>query len=78
MATHSIADLRKAWIKASGRIYQQHEIGAAADAGFDGGEWSGPEHDRMMTRRLDRIAQQLGFADADAADRILYHAFMGR
>lgn len=45
---------------------QMHE-GADMDAGFDGGEFSGPAHWRAFEREQDRIAQRLGFACADLA-----------
>lgn len=66
----NIADRRKAWNKATNRIFQEHAIGEDLDAGFDGGEWSGPCHDRILQKRLDHIARQLGLADAEQAFRL--------
>lgn len=63
---NTIADLRKAWFKAEKHLCKQHRIGDPLVAGFDG-----EPADDLMTRRFDRIAQQLGFKDAAAADRIL-------
>lgn len=39
---------------------------AALDAGFDAGEFSGPEHGRAHDEALATIARKAGFADVDA------------
>jgi hypothetical protein len=48
------------------RIAEMHAVGAAADAGFDGGEFSGPAHLRAESRQLDTTAREYGFRDYEA------------
>ena len=45
---------------------------ADQDAGFDGGEFSGPAHRREYERECDRIAQRFGFATADVAFKAMH------
>jgi hypothetical protein len=40
-------------------IAERQWIGAQADAGFDGGEWSGPAHSRILERIEQRIARDV-------------------
>jgi hypothetical protein len=40
-----------------------HAEAAEADAGFDGGEFSGPASDRMRVAALEACAQRHGFPD---------------
>lgn len=40
------------------QIQADHAYGAEADAGFDGGEFSGPEHVRMEDEALHKLAQR--------------------
>jgi hypothetical protein len=42
-------------------IYSAHEEGADMDAGFDAGEFSGPAHDRMAKREIQKLAADSGF-----------------
>ena len=42
-------------------IYNAHEEGAAADAGFDAGELSGPAHARMADEAVEKLAADHGF-----------------
>ncbi len=51
-------------------IEQQHAEALYADAGFDGGEFSGPAHARMAQKDADRAARRLGFANAELASEI--------
>lgn len=37
------------------------------DSLFDGGEFSGPAHERQLARDCDRLAQRFGFATYEAA-----------
>lgn len=40
------------------QIQADHAYGAEADAGFDAGEFSGPEHDRMEDAELHKLAER--------------------
>ena len=42
-------------------IYEAHEVGAELDAGFDGGEWSGPAHGDMADEQVADLARANGF-----------------
>lgn len=52
--------LQAAWVECYGIIAADEE-GREADAGFDGGEFSGPEHGLMLGRALNECAQRHGF-----------------
>lgn len=41
-------------------IQRTHEAAAAADAGFDAGEWSGPAHAQMIETALDDLCERHG------------------
>jgi len=55
-------------VRAFNRVWmpkqERHEYGMEADAGFDGGEWSGPIHCDMMERdyyaTMKRVAERFG------------------
>jgi hypothetical protein len=47
------------------RIFAEHEAGSEADAGFDGGEFSGPEHSRMLARALEDFQARHNLSDAE-------------
>lgn len=42
------------------RIMAAHEEAAGFDAGFDGGEFSGPAHSRMEQREIDECCKKHG------------------
>lgn len=46
------------WVR---NIEEAHAIGAEADAGFDGGEFSGPAHDRAMHAEIEKLAEAHGY-----------------
>lgn len=50
------------------KIDHEHAEAAEYDAGFDAGEFSGPEHARMAQREKDRVAKMFGFEDFDALE----------
>ena len=52
--------LREVAIEAD-KIMAPHNEGAAMDAGFDGGEFSGPAHGRMEEREITELAEANGF-----------------
>lgn len=52
-------------------LHAEMMLAAELDAGFDGGEWSGPAHERMFVRDCDAIAARLGFKNADVAYALL-------
>jgi len=41
-------------------IINSHALGAEMDAGFDGGEWSGPAHAEMEQEALEKLAARSG------------------
>lgn len=43
-------------------IYGQHDEGASADAGFDGGEFSGPWHAEAAQRKVDAYLAKEGYS----------------
>lgn len=47
-----------------------HDEALAFDRGFDGGEFSGPAHGRLLGAGCDRLAQRFGFASADVAQTV--------
>jgi len=51
-------------------LERAHDEGAELDAGFDGGEFSGPAHDIALCREADALARRLGFDSACLVDRI--------
>lgn len=55
-------------------IYAQHEEIADIDAGFDGGEFSGPAHDRMAEREVEQMAQKEGYTLDQVADEMMRQA----
>lgn len=42
-------------------IQEAHSEGADMDAGFDGGEFSGPAHSRMEEQEIKTLAEESGF-----------------
>ncbi len=42
-------------------IMDGHQIAMEADAGFDGGEFSGPAHERMMEKEITELAELYGY-----------------
>lgn len=48
-------------VEARAAVDASHEA-EDADAGFDGGEFSGPAHARMLARTLERIGAKYGFS----------------
>lgn len=78
----AIRALRRVWAPKA----ESFAIGAAADAGFDGGEWSGPAHSHMeqdeyqatlaaVGSRFGLTAEQLEYAiyqaDVEQSDQAL-------
>lgn len=67
-------------------ILESCEQGRAADAGFDGGEFSGPAHDRLemdeRTEALQRVGARFGLTADDlehamwVADNVEWDLFM--
>lgn len=45
----------------SDEITQSSVIATEADAGFDGGEFSGPAHGDMLKERLTELAEKFGY-----------------
>jgi prophage maintenance system killer protein len=43
------------------------------DAGFDGGEWSGPAHDDILDSECDRIAKKYGFENYEDLVHLAIH-----
>jgi len=56
------------------RLANSHAEGREADAGIDGGEWSGREHDFMEADQQDAIAHRYGFCNR----RELYYQLANR
>lgn len=52
-------NIREAALKAID-IYNEHQEGARLDAGFDGGEFSGPAHDRMAEKEVREMCKKEG------------------
>lgn len=46
-------------------IMNSHALGAEMDAGFDGGEWSGPAHADMEEEALQALAARAGVKFVD-------------
>jgi hypothetical protein len=42
-----------------------HETAKQADAGFDAGEFSGPEHDHQFLRDYEELLQRAGWSDVE-------------
>lgn len=57
------------------RLAAETERGREMDAGFDGGEWSGPEHDRIFLRRVKWCIAKLGLTTREAT--ALLNTFTG-
>ena len=63
------------------RIEQQHSEAAVLDAGFDGGEFSGPAHHRQAMQQVVDVLDDLGWSvrefeaalDARVSHRWLFH-----
>jgi hypothetical protein len=53
------------------RIYRRHFEGAALDAGFDAGEFSGPEHARGVESDIDAAFARLGWTRLDYATELV-------
>ena len=53
-------------------IMEQHSFATEMDAGFDAGEWSGPEHDKIIQRELSAFQTKHGLSDDTMA--LLLHA----
>lgn len=47
------------------RLSDGHTAAAEFDAGFDGGEFSGPAHGRMEAEEQNEVARRYGFRNAD-------------
>lgn len=62
--------LREAAMKAL-KIMQAHEEGADMDAGFDGGEFSGPAHADMAQREIAELAKSHGFTPEEIEDEMM-------
>jgi hypothetical protein len=56
-------------------IYNQHAEGAEMDAGFDGGEWSGPAHQRMAEKAVQTLCEihNVDFDDVQSEVENLEH-----
>lgn len=78
LADLSEAQRLRAYRNGCDRVVADCTMGAEADAAFDGGEWSGPAHDCMMTGRLDALARRLGFQSSYEADCMLQQQAMER
>ncbi len=48
------------FVRKADKIIENHDIGAEADAGFDGGEFSGPSHHDAEQRELESLADEYG------------------
>jgi hypothetical protein len=59
-------------IDATHQIVHDQALAEEADAGFDAGEWSGPEHARILLDLLNQKAIELGF---DSYDHLLNEAY---
>ena len=53
------------------QIMDEHTIGAEADAGFDGGEFSGPAHHEMETRAITQLAERNGYTYDEVMTQIM-------
>lgn len=62
--------LRETAMKAL-EIMQAHEEGADMDAGFDGGEFSGPAHARMAQKEIAELATACGFTYEEVDDEMM-------
>lgn len=51
-------------------MYEQHAFAADADAGFDGGEFSGPAHGRMVEHEARKIALRCRVTAYSVTDEI--------
>lgn len=49
-------------------IMNAHAEAAEADAGFDGGEFSGPAHHRAEEREITKLAEQHGYTYEEVMD----------
>jgi hypothetical protein len=47
-------------VAAARKLIESHQLGAEADAGFDGGEWSGPAHDVALHDEMEALAVRCG------------------
>jgi hypothetical protein len=52
------------------QIQEDHAYGAEADAGFDGGEFSGPAHMEMETEAIGSLASRNGFTYDQVMDEV--------
>lgn len=57
-------------LREAGEVIDAHEFGASMDAGFDGGEFSGPASDRTLDRALDALAAKHSIT-RDTLDQML-------
>lgn len=48
-------------------IYEEHDESLQFDAGFDGGEFSGPAHAEMASKRVAELAAEHGYTYDDVA-----------
>lgn len=48
------------------QLWTSHEMGRMADAGFDGGEWSGPAHDDAEAQAEETITRSAGYGSVEA------------
>lgn len=75
--TNTLNHAVRAYVRLQTTIMAELDYAARADAGFDGGEWSGPAHDFIAERTLqalmERVAVRFGVT-AEQLERALIDA----
>jgi len=53
-----VRDIPSPCLEEAQQIFRGHVLGSKLDSGFDGGEFSGPAHDRMLEDELHELANR--------------------
>jgi len=63
-------DSLDAVVRRTMEIIEAHEFAAEMDAGFDGGEFSGPAHAKMERREIEELAKSRGYTYEQVMERL--------